>query len=511
MKEMKVGRKLGLIITLLLTLSLFLPIVATGTSAVADTPTPTPTPAPTVISVSPSSGLQGQSITAVVITGTNFTGASAVSFGAEITVNSFIFNSATQITANIKIDHYATPGSRDVSVTTPGGTGTRPGAFTVIQAPPVITRLSSNYGFRGQPPALVSIYGDYFEGVTAVSFGPGITIQNAGAWSQTWILTKILIPYDATPGKRDVSVTTPGGTATLTGGFTVSETAVSIKVNSPNAGENWEIGTRQTITWASSGLTGIYNKVSIQLSRDGGSTWNTIAVSTKNDGAESWKVTGPATNQARFKVFSTVYPDIFDTSDANFIISAPTIKVTFPNGGERWKIGTKQTLTWTTSPGFTGKVKIQLSIDGGATWKTIISSTKNDGFEAWKITGPPTDQARIKMLSVDNPDVFDICDANFIISAGIILTTSPDGGEIWQIGTKQTITWTSNDVTGKIRIQLSRDGGETWSTIISSTTNDGAESWKVNGPATNQARIRVLSKSYPTVFDISDANFTISR
>ncbi|MCX6009282.1 MAG: VCBS repeat-containing protein [Chloroflexi bacterium] len=94
----------------------------------------TPEP-PTVTGVNPTSGVQGQTL-AVTVTGTNFTGATAVSFGAGITVNSFTVNSATQITANITIDAGAAPGARDVSVTTPGGTGTLTGGFTVTAAPP---------------------------------------------------------------------------------------------------------------------------------------------------------------------------------------------------------------------------------------------------------------------------------------------------------------------------------------------------------------------------------------
>jgi hypothetical protein len=55
-----------------------------------------------------------------------------VSFGAGITVNSFIVGNDTQITVNITIDGSAATGARDVSVTTPGGTATGTGAFTVI-------------------------------------------------------------------------------------------------------------------------------------------------------------------------------------------------------------------------------------------------------------------------------------------------------------------------------------------------------------------------------------------
>lgn len=93
---------------------------------------PTPT-APTITAITPASGNQGQCPMTVVITGTNLTGATAVSFGTGITVSSFVVNSATQITATICIAPDAIAGTRNVSVTTPGGTGTRTGSFTVVQ------------------------------------------------------------------------------------------------------------------------------------------------------------------------------------------------------------------------------------------------------------------------------------------------------------------------------------------------------------------------------------------
>ena len=93
----------------------------------------------------------------------------------------------------------------------------------------------------------------------------------------------------------------------------------------------------------------------------------------------------------------------------------PTITVTFPNGGEIWAAGTNQPITWTSS-GVTGPVRIHLSRNGGSTWTTIIATTSNDGSQAWSVTGPATTQARIKVVSIANSDVFDISDADFIIT-----------------------------------------------------------------------------------------------
>jgi len=113
---------------------------------------------PTVASATPNQGTQGQTLSSVVITGTNFTGASAVSFGAGITVSSFTVNSATQITANITIATGAIVGARDVSVTTSGGIGTRTGGFTVVASGPPAA------------PVLISPAAGAYQGSTSVTF-----------------------------------------------------------------------------------------------------------------------------------------------------------------------------------------------------------------------------------------------------------------------------------------------------------------------------------------------------
>jgi hypothetical protein len=86
---------------------------------------------------------------------------------------------------------------------------------------------------------------------------------------------------------------------------------------------------------------------------------------------------------------------------------------------------------------------------------------------------------------------------------------SPNGGESWKIGSKQIITWSSVSVTGKVNLELSRDNGATWATIIASTENDGNKDWKVNGPSTTNARIKVSSIINPAVFDLSNTDFHI--
>jgi hypothetical protein len=88
-----------------------------------------------------------------------------------------------------------------------------------------------------------------------------------------------------------------------------------------------------------------------------------------------------------------------------------------------------------------------------------------------------------------------------------ITVSSPNGGETWPLASSQAIQWTSSGVSGNVKIELSRNGGTTWTTLISSTPNDGTHPWTVTAPVTTQARLRVSSVSNPAISDTSAAHF----
>jgi len=481
-------------------------------------------PSPVVTSVSPDFGYGGQTLI-IDVTGLYLSNPLAVSFGDGITTNGITPTSDPDhhLLANITISEYATPGPRDVIVTTPGGSNPSNGLFTVKVPPPNISSLNPNLVYRGQTD-VVQIYGEYFTGVTSVNFGSGVKVVFAGAMSDTWIMAKVSVASNATPGFRDVSVTTPWGSDILSNGFSVPEGDPMIKILSPNTGEEkWEIGSEQTITWTSSpGLED--NPVKIEYSLNGGSSWRTAISRTANDGITTWKVADHgSTNRALIRIRTILYPQVSDVSDMLFTISLPAITVLTPNGsfgegqsfqaGEKWELGTEQIITWTSSPSisYRSKVKIQISYDGGKKWKTIKSSTENDGTYTWKkVKGKPSDQAIIKITSRSNKKVWDTSDAFFRIISPTIEVVSPNGGESWTVGTYQTINWKSSPgLTGKVKIQISYDGGKKWKTIKSSTKNDGTEKWKVKGNPTYQAFIKVISKSDKKIYDFSDAGFSI--
>ena len=86
---------------------------------------------------------------------------------------------------------------------------------------------------------------------------------------------------------------------------------------------------------------------------------------------------------------------------------------------------------------------------------------------------------------------------------------SPNGNEVFGIASAQIIRWNSYNIDGAIKIELSRDGGNTFELIADNQPNVGFYQWSVTGPATFQALIKISSKKYPEIFDISNNFFSI--
>ncbi len=113
---------------------------------------------PALVSVSPNSGQQGQTLTSVIITGafTHFVqGTTVASFGGtDITINSLTVTDATHASANITISATAATGARTVTMTTGAEVATLNNGFTVHLAGVNNAQLNGHYVFvlRGFDP-----------------------------------------------------------------------------------------------------------------------------------------------------------------------------------------------------------------------------------------------------------------------------------------------------------------------------------------------------------------------
>lgn len=154
----------------------------------------------TLSGFTPATAGAGQTVT---ISGTNLTGATAVTFG-NTPASSFTVVNSTTITAVV-----GTGSSGSVSITTPGGTISQTG-FTFI-SPPVITAFTPQAGGEGKS---ITISGSNFNNASSVTIG-GVAAASFTVASSSTIQAVV-----GTGATGTISVTTPGGTAVSTGIFT---------------------------------------------------------------------------------------------------------------------------------------------------------------------------------------------------------------------------------------------------------------------------------------------------
>jgi hypothetical protein len=218
---------------------------------------------------------------------------------------------------------------------------------------------------------------------------------------------------------------------------------------------------------------------------------------------------------------------VYDQSDAPFEIGTPpagTLTVTSPVGGETWYANWMETVTWT-SGGTVPNVRIDLSPDGGVTWRRLAYSVPNSGSYRVNVPNTLSGQCLVRVRSVENDAVGATSAATFTIdpepSWPALTVLSPNGGETWTAGGTETVTWSTTSTAmgsvAEVGISLSTDEGASWTLLIASTPNDGSETVAV--PATSSERCRIwvydarqdpwLGRPDADPLDVSDALFSI--
>ncbi|WP_297417468.1 chitobiase/beta-hexosaminidase C-terminal domain-containing protein [Clostridium sp.] len=207
-----------------------------------------PVTPPTVTGISPSSGPTTGGTT-VTITGTGFTGATAVKFGS--TDAAYTVNSDTQITATAPA---GSPGVADITVVTSGGTSATGSAdqFTYSIPAPTVTGITPSLGSIAGGTT-VTITGVNFSGATAVKFGIANATYNVDSDTQITATAPA-----GSAGVADITVVTAGGTSATSSAdqFTYMETVAAPTASI--AGGAVASGTTVTLSSGTDGATIYY-------------------------------------------------------------------------------------------------------------------------------------------------------------------------------------------------------------------------------------------------------------
>jgi MYXO-CTERM domain-containing protein len=110
--------------------------------------------------------------------------------------------------------------------------------------------------------------------------------------------------------------------------------------------------------------------------------------------------------------------------------STDGISISRPMPGESYLVGATVPIVWTTTGAAIAFVRVEASVDGGASWSIVADRTENDGMHDWIAPATPSSQARIRVSNADDTSVFDESGL-FSITTGSRTVVVPFGS-IWQ-------------------------------------------------------------------------------
>ncbi len=165
-------------------------------------------------------------------------------------------------------------------------------------------------------------------------------------------------------------------------------------------------------------------------------------------------------------------------------------------------------IVWTDN--ISAYVKLEL-YKGGIFYSTIVDTTQSDGYYVWSVNAAESgNDYRVKITSLGSNNDYDISDDDFSIAKNVITISRPNGGEMLQTGTDNSIVW-EDSIFVPVKIELYK-GGVFYSTIIDTTPSSGFYLWNIqNVQNGSDYKIKVTSLASNNDFDFSDGNFTITN
>src|SRR2546425_2412659 len=171
---------------------------------------------------------------------------------------------------------------------------------------------------------------------------------------------------------------------------------------------------------------------------------------------------------------------------------------------------TLQNITWTKT-GSIANVRLDYSANGTFSDAVVIvaSAPAAAGSYAWTIPDALSTTVKVRVTDASDSTVTATSAAAFTILAGFTLS-SPNGGEVWTVGSSQNITWTTGGSVPNVKLAYSTDGGSTYpNVIIASTPNTGTFAWTIPDTISATVRVRVSDVNNPDAFGTSNSNFKI--
>lgn len=385
------------------------------------------------------------------------------------------------------------------------------GAATVTQGGSVVRSITTT--LSAGTTQLVSFAASGLPSGVSASFSP--TSCNPTCTTSLTLQATASAPLGSYP----VTVTGTAGTSTRTTSFTLTVssggTATSTSFNFSLSGiSNISLGQGSSTSQAVSALlssgtaqsvsfssTGLPSNASITFSPTSCSPTCSTLMSVQVGGSTpvgSYPVTitGTAGATSRTSSFTLTV-----TGSGTPTSTSPTLAMLAPLGGERWPLGSLQTIRWSSqgipAGSVTGVFLVNAS-NPSLIVRDLATGIDNDGSETILV---PIDvsltsyRARVVIETPDGESYFANSGIFSVVSPSIAVT-APVSSQVWSLATTQAVTWTSTDVaTGSlVTINLLRSSGLSLeATLADDIPNTGSAQVFVPVMATGTFRVQVVA------------------
>ncbi len=269
---------------------------------------------------------------------------------------------------------------------------------------------------------------------------------------------------------------------------------------------------------------GAGSNVTIDISLDSGVTWEadlyTGVTNAPGANTHNWFVTHPESDFAMLRIRSLSDGKVVGYSK---VFTIAGIDVTAPDGGEEWLMGTTNRIEWVAGGAGEFVSIYYTDLYGGlgtnTEWTLIQASAPNMLSYDWIVSDRVSPNARIKIVSDEDPNLFSVSQFDFNI-AGVRVTYPNLLSDLVTMGVEELMTHNGAPLNWKsVQLDISYDEQNTWQPL-----GLGSDRWPMGGafPFTTtypsrktKVRATAVNATLPdgvtplaNIFDVSDDYFT---
>ncbi|MEO5989149.1 MAG: hypothetical protein ABIU54_03205 [Candidatus Eisenbacteria bacterium] len=188
-------------------------------------------------------------------------------------------------------------------------------------------------------------------------------------------------------------------------------------------------------------------------------------------------------------------------------VSAQSVTVTSPNGGESWSAGSIHAITWNAVN--LGLARIEWRRSSSDAWQKVALVEGYLETYAWTVPAQATTTAEVRVRDAWDTNPSDSSNAVFtILSSGSLSLIDPNGGEQWQYGTTHPVAWSGGSVDSVV-LEYRTSPDSSWLSLAGPlAAGTSPYAWVIPDAPTAAASVRVRDKVSVFV-DASAAPFSI--